>query len=62
MSKYIWAWGTDGTIMYVYEVYQTRFLKRHKLNHMKHWYTSDFNDVQTVAEQFIERLEAKDGE
>lgn len=58
MSKYIWVWGYDGTVMYVYEVYQTRFTKRHRLNQIKHWYTNSFTDVQKVAEEFIEKLES----
>lgn len=60
MSKYIWCWGYDGTIMYVYEVYKPRFRSFHKLRCVKSWYTSEFDDVQLVAEQFIERIEQKD--
>ncbi len=56
-KHYVWAWGYDGTIMFVYEVYQPKFRRCHKLRKVKYFYTDAFNDVQTVAEQFIDRLE-----
>ncbi len=58
MGKYIWAWGYDGTVLYVYEVYKPKFRRYHRLRQVKYFYTSSFDDVQAVAEEFIARLEA----
>lgn len=59
MSKFIWAWGVDGSVMYVYEVIPPRrFHPYHQLRQIKHFYTDNFEgDVQGMAEDFIKRLE-----
>lgn len=56
-DKLIWSWNSDGTVMYVLRVYQTRFFKRFKLQPVRTFYTSDFDDVKQVAEDFISRYE-----
>lgn len=58
MSKYIWAWGYDGTVMYVYEVYKPWWSRFHKLKQVKHFYTQDFTDVRVTAENLVNRLNA----
>ena len=58
-DKLIWCWGPDGSILFVFRIYQTRFLKRWKLERVRHFYTSDFTDVQEVAEDFIRRYEER---
>jgi hypothetical protein len=58
MSKYIWLWSSDGTVLYVKRVYQTRFLKRWRMQQVA-WYSTDrFADVIVVAETLIKRLES----
>jgi hypothetical protein len=55
MSKLVWCWGYDHSIMYVLRIYQTRFLKRWKCERVRYFYTQDFTDVQAIAEDFVNR-------
>lgn len=58
MNKFIWAWGSDGSVMYIYEVMPpSRFCRYHKLKQIKLFYSGDFKNVKTTAEDFIKRLE-----
>lgn len=59
MNKLVWHWGYDGTVLYVKQIYQTRFLKRYKLKPVIHFYTKDFSNVKKTAENFIKRYEEK---
>lgn len=55
---YFWQWSSDGSVMYVKAMYVSRFLKRLTYKTVAVYYTSDYTDVQAVAEEHIERLQA----
>lgn len=58
-DKLFWVWDVDGSILYVKRAYYTRFTKRLKMETVDYFYTSSFDDVVKVAEDFIARVSTK---
>lgn len=54
VDELYWQWSSDGSVMYVKRAYEGLF-KRMKFQTIAMFYTSDFTDVQAIAEDFIER-------
>lgn len=53
-DKLFWQWSSDGTVMYVRRAYYGKKDKL-KIETVAHFFTSDFDNVIDVAEDFIER-------
>lgn len=56
-DKLIWSWSSDATVVYVFRVYQTRFLKRWRMQEIRYYNTDCFINVVDTAEAFIKRYE-----
>lgn len=54
-EKLIWCWSSDGMVLNVFRVYQTKYLKRWKMKRIACFMDSSFTDPEAVAEDFIKR-------
>lgn len=62
MSKYFWMPSSDGTIIYVKKIYETRFFGE-RIKNIAYFYSGgggygwDYDGAIQVAEDLIKRLE-----